>query len=508
MNKADRINQFLIDVLNAKQKQPLSSKQVYSMLIRNDVDPREVGLDASQNGNFDRWCQEFGRYNGKNIETFVDSNWSYFCQFKNRQQEVMQNTDQVKVYIPLDGAHLTYGVDQIFDFLEKSNIAHISKVGKHIRFDDVVVRLGNLEDAEKLSQFIRSNSYIQEGLVLSNPFAVDKNGIAYASDKDISYNSTVAAFVNLYVDSVRRSNDFNGFGVGGFRSFILNYYNEVIINPNNFQRLVSDFDIKNSNVLTSYNYMRVAELLFQSLDPNFTYTDYCDYYNKNVSNYYRAPELAYAQNVSYDLSNEKTKDLTEELSPLRDQELRVHELMKKALIEFGKSKLPNGTRKYSNDDVYAQIFEYFDTGNPNYITSSGGLRHDFIKNDFRTLLTDYVCKKGISFSDVLLESKKQILEDALSENQRKYGDICDFGYSIKRILDEGSCVGFTKSNGARANVAASIDANDISKIIMKEMNYPKDMSLSSFSKDTRNQIIDQYAASVKAKQNGNGIGSK
>ena len=85
--------------------------------------------------------------------------------------------------------------------------------------------------------------------------------------------------------------------------------------------------------------------------------------------------------------------------------------MKKALIEFGKKTLPNGSRKYSNEDVVSQIYEYFNTGNPNYITSSGGLRQDFINNDFRTMLSNYVSRNGVSFGDVLLESKKQILEE-------------------------------------------------------------------------------------------------
>ena len=61
----------------------------------------------------------------------------------------------------------------------------------------------------------------------------------------------------------------------------MNYYNEVIINPSNYNRLASDFDIKYDNGLMSYNYARVAELLYSSLDPKFTYDDYKSYYNRN-----------------------------------------------------------------------------------------------------------------------------------------------------------------------------------------------------------------------------------
>ena len=508
MSDINRVNQFLLDVLNAKKSYSISSKQVYSMLIRNDVDPKDIGLDASVNGNFDRWCQEFGRYNGKNIDVFVDPSWSYFCQFKNRHNEVMEKDDQVKVYIPLDGAHLTHGVEQIFDFLEKNNIAHLSKVGKHIRFDDVVVRLGSLEDAEKLSQFINGNRYIQEGLVKPNPFAVTKDGIAFASDRDISYNSTVASFVNMYVDDVRKKNDFSTFGAEGFRNFIKNYYNEVIINPSNYNRLASDFDIKYDNGLMSYNYARVAELLYSSLDPNFTYNDYRNYYNRNVNDYYRQPELAYNNGVTYpERDIEKTKDLSEILGK-NPEDVKVEELMKKALIEFGKKTLPNGSRKYSNEDVVSQIYEYFNTGNPNYITSSGGLRQDFIENDFRTMLSNYVSRNGVSFGDVLLESKKQILEESLAANYKKYGEEADLGYSIRRLLDQNNYEGFTRSGKARDNMAAAVGANDIGKIILKEMNYPPNVTFANFTKTDRNQIIEQYAESVRQKITSNGYGGK
>jgi len=509
MSNIERVNQFLLDVYYAKQQQYINSKAVYSMLIRNDVEPNDIPLDNSQNGNFDRWCQRFGIYNGKNIETFVDPNWSYFCQFKNKHQEVMQNNDQVKVYIPLDGSHLTYGVEAIFDFLERNNIAHSSKVGKNVRFDDVVVRLGNLEDAEKLSQFISSNPYIQEGLIESNPFAVTKNGIAYASDREISYNSTVAAFVNLYVDDAIQRNDYSLFGVDGFRKFILNYYNEVIINPNNYQRLINDFDIRYVNDFISYNYIRVAELLYKSLDYSFTYDDYCEFYNRNLTDYFRAPEYAYGNNVNYIPLTEKTADLTEVLiQSNQQQDSGVHELMKKALIEFGKNTLPNGYRKYSNDDVIAQIYEYFETGNPDYITNSGNLRNDFIKADFRATLTDYACTNSVSFSDILVESKKQIFEYSLLANQQKYADGCDLSYSIKMVLDAGDYTGFTRNNCVRENMAAAVDANDISKIILKEMNYPPSISFNNFSKEVRDEIIDQYTAIVKDKINVGGYSSK
>ena len=114
----------------------------------------------------------------------------------------------------------------------------------------------------------------------------------------------------------------------------------------------------------------------------------------------------------------------------------------------------------------------------------------------------------MSFSDVLLESKKQILEESLAANYKKYGEEADFGYSIKRLLDKGNYEGFTRTNGARDNMVAAVSSSDISKIILKEMNYPANITFANFTREDRNKIIYQYAESVKNKVASNGYGSK
>jgi len=53
------------------------------------------------------------------------------------------------------------------------------------------------------------------------------------------------------------------------------------------------------------------------LDYSFTYDDYCEFYNRNLTDYFRAPEYAYGNNVNYIPLTEKTADLTEVLIQLK-----------------------------------------------------------------------------------------------------------------------------------------------------------------------------------------------
>ena len=163
----------------------LAPAAVYSYLIRRNVSPGDLNKrmnsdisdrDAfSDKDFFSRWCRNFENKN--NIKVYCASNWKSFCQFENGNLRDDGTNDYVKVYIPLDYAHIYEGVNKIFNFLADSNIKHQSKVSRHIRFDDVVVRLSCLEDAKKLQAFIDKDPYLKEGMIKPNAFTFSKNHI-------------------------------------------------------------------------------------------------------------------------------------------------------------------------------------------------------------------------------------------------------------------------------------------------------------------------------------------
>ena len=93
---------------------------------------------------FSYWINSFRR---SKTDVFVHDNWKYFCQFISEDKTAEKSNEHLKVYIPLDSAHIGQGAQIIFQFLEDNNISHLSKIGKAIRFDDIVIRVGKMEDA-------------------------------------------------------------------------------------------------------------------------------------------------------------------------------------------------------------------------------------------------------------------------------------------------------------------------------------------------------------------------
>ena len=200
MNDIKRASQFIelirdhVSVYSELVNQPNFNDVIYGELIRQGVSPEDQTKDVSY------LFSEFHDYflTKRNINAFFDSRNKYFFRLENNYEQVINAGEQIKMYIPLDEEHLEEGVKEIFTFLGENNISHVSKVAKKIRFDDIVVRLSNSEDAKRLNAFVNSNPYIMEGLIKPNPFAFTRNNIAYASDGSESYNSVFANYVELY----------------------------------------------------------------------------------------------------------------------------------------------------------------------------------------------------------------------------------------------------------------------------------------------------------------------
>lgn len=462
MNKIERIEYFLKSMMYVRENRnfSLSCTNVYSSLISFDIDNKDRNVDLGISI-FDRWINNFK--DKKNINVFVDPNWSYFCQFTNNKKEVLNKEEQIKIYIPLDSNHIVNGVERIFSFLASKNISHLSKVSKHIRFDDIVIRVSNSFDAEIISNFIKNDSYIQEGLIKHNPFAVEKESISYACDKNISYNSMVSTLVANYINySYDLKQDVN---IESFKKYIEMFYIDVFTN-HNYQKLSNDLFHFSIRLLT--NYKRVIELIYNNLSPNYTYGDYLEFFEKNTKDYHRKSELK---------KKEETQGSYDEIT-----------LLKRSLIEFGKKKKEDGTRVYSYKDTILQIYEYFKTNDPIYITKSGGIRYDMVKCNYRDILIEYMSSNNLEFNDVILKTKKSILDDAINSLREKYGNEYDVSYAIKRLLILHDYSGFTNYNNARDNLICGVSIQDVKEIITKELGINYEL----FSSTDRDVLIEAY----------------
>lgn len=188
----------------------------FNNLKNVEVDRYSQGISVEHF--FENWRQRFiGR---KNLKAFRDeARFPYFFQFVN---PIKHDTGEyIKLYIPLDYEHLYEGVNQIFDFLDREGIEHESKVSKQMRVDNVIIRLraDDFDNANKIIDFINSNSKIKGGLNRVNPFVPTRKGIGIMSEHGNSYNGDISRLINSYMDYCK-TNNIDEPSVEEFRKYI------------------------------------------------------------------------------------------------------------------------------------------------------------------------------------------------------------------------------------------------------------------------------------------------
>ena len=301
MNNEQRIDAFLkyfakiaIQNPNYSFNTDRSTRQIYSELIQRDVsqEDKQVFL-AEQYGSpfkdsllYDKgaeeqykdsaFCHWIDYYKeNENIDVFRTENWPYFCQFISKNKEAKFSNEHIKIYIPLDSQHIEEGAKLIFNFLTNHNISHVSKIGKQIRFDDIVVRLIKEEDAKALLDFVKNNDYIQEGLIKANPFAFQQDGIAMACDGHESYNYTVAQLIDLYLNSRKRNNSLDKVSYQDYYHYLADHYRSEFINKES-HLLENKLDMNTEE--SKKNYQHIIALMLKSQSKDFTLKDYFNHY--------------------------------------------------------------------------------------------------------------------------------------------------------------------------------------------------------------------------------------
>lgn len=266
MDKIKRQQDYFTIINNVLLKYPnLSYDELmtvtYSALIKLGVpiEEREKNLLLV----FNTWLNDFDDID--NIEVKYDPSWKSFCRFENRVEEIDVST-AIKLYIPMDEEHIEEGCSQLFGFLAKQDIPHLSKVRNKISIDDVVVRVNSIEEAEKITNFVNKNNYIKQGILPSNPFLVDHQGIAHAMDGNTtSYNGVLCELITNYIVNKKKYDDINNINISDFKLYLqeINDYNIVNDNnPNNEKNNVVKLILNstNSNDYTYDNFKNYVQI--------------------------------------------------------------------------------------------------------------------------------------------------------------------------------------------------------------------------------------------------------
>ena len=301
---------------------------------------------------FNNWLQYYS--NSSKTDCFIQPTWQYFCQFISKDYMAKIADNHMKIYIPLDANHIENGAKLIFDFLERERISHLSKIGKQIRFDNIVVRLINPDDTKKLLSFIKDNAYIQEGLIKANPFAFNYDGIAMVVDGSLSFNETISSLLKSYMDYKRSINDLKRVYANDFYQYIESLYiNEFKYNHNALAKI---FAWKTQEERKEYQ--ELISLIIKIHNPNFTYNDYINHY--------------------YQCSNNSKLKMIKETNEL------LIEALQAMTIRF-------------NQNGINQVYSFFITGNPTLITNRNNLRERMIKSNFCSNLSNILYENNTNF---------------------------------------------------------------------------------------------------------------
>ncbi len=222
---------------------------IYSALIKVGVPVEERSKSLSPM--FSTWVHNFK--NMDNIKAFYDPRWKSFCQFENKNIKV---DTAIKIYVPMDSAHIYKGANDLFTFLANEDIPHLSKIRDKVTFDNVVIRVNNLEDAEKITDYINKNSYIKEGLIPANPFLIEHDGIAHAIDGGTtSYNSVLSEAIANYIANKMRYKETEDISLSDFQQYLIkrDEYNKTNDNnPNHEKNNVIKLALKIVNTNSDY----------------------------------------------------------------------------------------------------------------------------------------------------------------------------------------------------------------------------------------------------------------
>ena len=415
--RQERINNVLKDLYqscidNGKGFE-LTREMVYQYLIY-------LGLPIGERKKsikpfFDKWIRHFK--NNPDIRVFNSPDWKYFCQFISKETI---SPYCIKMYISLDSLHIEKGAKMIFEFLTSNNIVHMSKIGSHIRTDDIVIRLSNKEDALKLQRFIEGNEYIREGMNKLNPFCFQSNGVGYAYDGYLSYNECISELITRYINERIKNNvSIDNININDFYSYVNN-----ISDYSMFPRVYDEDErIKDAN--------QVVNLLKLSLKSN-SINDFFMFYDS--------------------ISTEK--------------EMVSKEDLLKELILTTMKKYPKGYDKdnpfYSGFDFLSNVFK----GNISGVTRTNNLRERVLKNlslnDIVDIANSHFIDGKNNFEVCMNYAKMIILNEMIRCSEERFP-----GYGteqVKNYIDSGRLSYITEKVGSARSLAKSLNPEMIQKL--------------------------------------------
>ena len=412
--RIDEINNFLLRYKSLLEEIDdmdgfiIEENDIYDSLVR--INTKEY---ANSYRLFDKWF-DFGKdkYSLTLFETppiKVKSDMKaepYFIGINSKNNSIVNDSSNLhKIYLSLKPEYLEQGVMLIMDFVDREEIEVLAKVGRLSRDDQIVIRVGNHRDCDKVLDFINNNQYLQKGKKEANPFSFQNNGIALAADGDTSYNSCMSRLVYKYLKHMKYNNRIDEIGYNSFIRYIKNYYEEHFVRMDNIDEALKDFKVRknNSDLYKLLDYKYSIKLFIDGLSNDFNYNSY-----KNFIDYKKEHFGEDSRDLYNRCINEDYFSLFFELCDVM-------------------------INKYGYDQAVANIGGFFKDGDCAYITGDNNLRRRVDNALFINFINNYVSRSNMNIedfvgnvynadSDLNYDEKISILNDGIKKTYEVHNE--------------------------------------------------------------------------------------
>lgn len=447
MNDIRRTNEFLRLMASAtKNGYDIDRHIVYNNLIYLGISSDNIDISS----NFDEWISRFR--NNRDINVFIDPNKDYFCHFISSEYDMDIPYKEIKLYIPIDKEHIYDGANYLFDFLIRENIQHMSKIGKHIRFDDIVVRVTNKVDADKIINFVNNNSYLREGSLPLNPFTVCDGIVSITWDGNLSYNSVLSYWISEYINFEKENNNLDDVNYLKFYDYVLKMCDLLFEKGIGLGEYYQKIQMSNlfsgiSNREVSYkllNYYDVTKLILSFLGSNV-----------EKDGIYQYIDLVSDENYQKQKMNKITMLYNEGKSLDREEYLKQKkEVLRKSFTYM--------YEKYGYDGTRNRFLLFMRDGNYNRITRYKGARCLFINNNItKEILIEIAKEWNIKNTNI-----ENIMNLALNDTYDKY-DYYQVTCAIEKLFMERDFSLITNRNGYRMELMKLLTNDEILLHIME-----------------------------------------
>ena len=445
MNNVHRIDEFLkLMAVCAKRNNFLTYKDVYANLIYIGVPEKRYSVSS----NFEIWVDHFK--NTDNINVFVSPNWKYFCQFKNAKPENSNVYGMIKLYVPLDKDHIRDGAIKLFDYMARENIGHISKIGTHIRFDNIVIRVSSSAEADKIINFVNNDRYLKEGALPTSPFAFSEKNVSISWDGMLSYNEVVSSWISEYINFEKRNDNLDNVGYSRFLAFVKTKSQSLFVDGVGLDELVEKLesermlDIDGGIEWQLLNYRDITNLMVGHLDLEHKMDKDDVYgYTKMVSDSkYQEEQVSQID----ELCNDKKKIL------FNEQQKAAFKLAFNYMCE-----------SYGYEGTKAHFMSYIKTGNIKLISRYKGAR-------------DLIQSNGITSdlaSKIALNWKLEALNNAMDTTYRKYG-YSQLYSAVSSMIENNDFSRFTNDSNCRQELKRRFldeDSMEVIKSFLRNEGY-------------------------------------